>query len=163
MADSKWCTQCGAENDVMAAFCKSCGKSMNGATQGIGQSSAMSMGSQYGQVENQQGYRFQNQNASQSGYGFQNKDTQTPAHFQTKPKLKPENGAGLGFSAYISVVALIIGVILFFAGQQLLDSYAGLTWYYKEEAAMGNFLRGGGGLCCILGIVGLIRYFIVKK
>lgn len=163
MAGSKWCTQCGAENDALAAFCRSCGKAMDGATQAGRQASAAPTAPRQGRGASQQGYGFQSQATSNSGYGFQSRVGQEPGQFQTKPKLKPENGAGLGFSAYLSVVALIMGVVLFFFGQQQLDSYAGLTWYYTKEAAVGNALRVSGGLCCILGAVGLIRYFVVKK
>ena len=160
---SKWCTQCGMENDAEASFCKSCGKPMSNTPRVTGQSNTMPTSSQEDRADDRQSHGFQNQNASQSGYGFPNQGSQRPSQFQAKPKLKPENGAALGFSAYISVVVLIVGVVLFFIGQQQLDSYAGLTWYYTEEAAMGNALRAGGGLCCILGVIGLIRYFVVKK
>ena len=149
MAGSKWCTACGAENSATAGFCKACGKPMGGnAPQGTPQENAPKTDG------------FQAQNRSQQSYGFQG---QGSSQFQTKPQLKPQNSAGLGFSAYISIVAIVIGVVLFFFGQQQLDSYAGLTWYYTDEAAMGNALRAFGGFCCILGVIGLIRYFIMKK
>lgn len=160
---SKWCTQCGAENDAEASFCRSCGKPMINGSRASGQSNTATTNPQEESTDNRQGRGFQSKDVSQLGYGFQNQGAQRPTQFQTKPKLKPENGAGLGFSAYVSVVVLIMGVILFFIGQQQLDSYAGLTWYYTEEAAIGNALRAGGGLCCILGVIGLIRYFVVKK
>lgn len=154
MAGSKWCTQCGSENDASAVFCKSCGKPMaSGAAQGGQQSSNMAASNMPGQSTNLQGYGFQNQQSNDAN------------RFQTKPKLKPQNSAGLGFSVYISIVALVIGVILFFFGQQQVDAYSGYPWYdpYESKAQLGSFLRAIGGICCLGGIIGLVRYFIMKK
>lgn len=154
MANSKWCTQCGAENDADASFCRSCGKPMaSGAAQGGRQASNMAAGN------------MPRQGANMHGYGFQNQRSNHASQFQTKPKLKPLNSAGLGFSAYMAVVALVIGAILFFFGQQQVDAYSGYPWYdpYESKAQLGSFLRAIGGICCLGGIIGLVRYFIMKK
>lgn len=148
---NKWCRACGAENDASSSFCQSCGRSLDNNNDI--------------QTASNSKDKVSSQNTGQPAYGFQNQPSQAPNQFQTKKKLRPQNSAALGFSAYISVVVIIIGIILFLFGQHQVDEYSGYFWYepYENRAQLGSFLRAIGGIGCIGGIVGVVRYYLKKK
>lgn len=164
MTDSRLCRACNTENEATATFCKQCGKPLiNNEAQSVAQADITQIDEPKKQSQQDLGSQTPpGNNAGQASWGFQNQLTQSPNQSQGKPKAKLTINSAQGLSAYVSVVALILGALLFLLGQQVLDSYAGLTWYYTEEAARGNLLRVSGGLCCILGIIGLVRYYVKK-
>lgn len=166
MAVLKWCKACGAENNVDASYCKACGEYLGDFAAGNAwQDGSVQMRGFANRDVSQLGGSQSQPTIQQQSSGFQNQVKQNQFQFQQKPGLRPENGAMLGFTAFLSIVALLIGVGLFFFGQQQIDTYSGFPWYepYESKVRMGSLLRIIGGVACLGGIVGLLRYFMMRK
>lgn len=147
MPNVKYCRKCGSENSGSSQFCTACGSPFEAPASAAHKNNAVPPAE--GRLEGS------NRNKPDAP------TAQKPYGFNSKPKLKTVSTTQL--VGYIALIA--IGIVVFFIGQQQVDTYSGFPWYepYQSKAEQGSLLRVLGAIACIGGILGFVRFYFRKQ